>query len=526
MNAMVTASGGTLTFTVPSDSHMHLTLAIKRGWIEAGEIIALLPPQVQRNERMCRKKVKHLVSLFHANNILVLREHVELRPVSRRQGVRPLLVRKKKRGSRVIGEIKQESYDEEDGVDGNSIESLCDKEAEEENLARSTERSVLLDPIVQYRNNMSIFPFLSQEETCQLAIAAQGGDIEARNRIVEGNLKLVHSIAKSYLYTGVPLDDLIQEGNMGLMDAVNKFDPLSEFSFQAQVYWVIKGSIWNSLGNKGSEEIHIPQDVMYLARKIRRTQTQLAQEFGRRPKMEEVVKKVGVTLEEAFETLALAQATITPLDGRDIKGSDEDFSLLDVLVDHMNPRPDTLLEARQGFAATLQILKKFIDFVRSMEISRRDRVLFLHLYGLNGISEQYILEETPDLFGVKRERIRRRIAMICKKLREQGVTMSDSCIQEEVRRIIALERCTGVEARFVRVVFSKFYGMKEVLEPRTFQDVADVFCVHRDQVERIVNLIWEKMRSEDIGMDDHWLEEMVRRIGALEKLTGMIAQFD
>ena len=246
--------------------------------------------------------------------------------------------------------------------------------------------------IRQYLAEIGRFPLLTAEQELQIAKKVANGDHEAQKRLIEANLRLVVSIAKRYNNHGVSLLDLIQEGNMGLIRAAQKFDPIRGFRFSTYATWWIRQAISRALAEY-TRTIHIPVHVVELIYKMKRITRELYQSLGRDPFPEEIARAINLSKERVVELQSMAEAPIS-LDAPIIE--DEQYHLADLLED-----PQAIAPAE---AVTHQVLRDQIS--RALEtLNQRERQIIELRYGLyDGYC--HTLEELSIYFKLTRERIR------------------------------------------------------------------------------------------------------------------------
>jgi RNA polymerase primary sigma factor len=259
------------------------------------------------------------------------------------------------------------------------------------------------DPVRMYLKEIGRVPLLSADEEIELAKRMDQGDEEAKRRLAEANLRLVVSIAKRYVGRGMLFLDLIQEGNLGLIKAVEKFDYNKGFKFSTYATWWIRQAITRAIADQ-ARTIRIPVHMVETINKLIRVSRQLLQELGREPNPEEIAKEMDVSVERVREIMKIAQEPVsleTPI------GEEEDSHLGDFIEDQDAPAP--------AEAASFMLLKEQLEEVLETLTPREEKVLRLR-FGLDD-GRARTLEEVGQHFGVTRERIRQIEAKALRKLR-------------------------------------------------------------------------------------------------------------
>ena len=259
------------------------------------------------------------------------------------------------------------------------------------------------DPVRMYLKEIGKISLLSPEEDMDLSIRVANGDQEAARLLAESNLRLVVSIAKRYVGRGLLFLDLIQEGNIGLMKAVEKFDYDKGYKFSTYATWWIRQAITRALADQ-ARTIRVPVHMVETINKMARIQRQLTLELNREPSEEEIAKKMGVGVEKVREVIKISQDPVsleTPI------GEEEDSHLGDFVPDERNMSPEDF--------TTNEILKEEIKSVLETLQPREQQVLDLRFGLIDGTS--YTLEEVGKKFNVTRERIRQIEAKALRKLR-------------------------------------------------------------------------------------------------------------
>lgn len=259
------------------------------------------------------------------------------------------------------------------------------------------------DPVRMYLKEIGRVPLLNAESEIALAKAVVEGDEEAKKKLTEANLRLVVSIAKRYVGRGMLFLDLIQEGNLGLIKAVEKFDYTKGYKFSTYATWWIRQAITRAIADQ-ARTIRIPVHMVETINKLIRISRQLLQDLGRDPAPEEVAQAMDITVDRVREIMKIAQEPVsleTPI------GEEEDSHLGDFIEDQDAPAP--------ADAASFMLLREQLEDVLETLTEREKRVLRLR-FGLND-GRARTLEEVGQFFGVTRERIRQIEAKALRKLR-------------------------------------------------------------------------------------------------------------
>ncbi len=244
----------------------------------------------------------------------------------------------------------------------------------------------------QYLKEISQYPLIDRDEEVRLAKAIRKGEEDALNKLVRSNLRFVVSVAKKYQNQGVPLSDLINEGNLGLIRAAHKFDETKGIKFISYAVWWIRQAILQALAEQ-SRIVRVPLNRAGALHRIGRRSSALIQELGREPTVEEIAEELEISREEVERTLAISQSHLS-LDAPVTPG--EDNRLLDYLPDQYSPGPED--EAYE------RALKETVEDSLSTLKEREAKILRLY-FGLDD-QEPMTLEEIGALLGITRERVR------------------------------------------------------------------------------------------------------------------------
>ena len=259
------------------------------------------------------------------------------------------------------------------------------------------------DPVRMYLKDIGKIPLLSPEREAEIARLAAAGDKKAKDELIRANLRLVVNIAKKHINKGMFLLDLIQEGNLGLMKAVEKFDYTKGFKFSTYATWWIRQAISRAIADQ-ARTIRIPVHMVETIHKVSRTTRQLLQELGREPSTEEIAERMETTPEKVREIMKIAQDPVsleTPV------GEEEDSHLGDFVEDNETPTPSE--------TASYSLLREQLQNVLATLSEREAEVIRLR-YGL-GNERPLTLEEVGQRFKITRERIRQIEAKALRKLR-------------------------------------------------------------------------------------------------------------
>ena len=302
--------------------------------------------------------------------------------------------------------IESTDFDEVDSDDEFSENEIDDSEVDkllQTDLAKMAESMDVDEPIKMYLREIGQIPLLSFDEETEYAKKVLEGDEEAKQKLIEANLRLVVSIAKKHTNRGLKMLDLIQEGNMGLMKAVEKFEYEKGFKFSTYATWWIRQAITRAIADQG-RTIRIPVHMIETINKIKKESRIILQETGKEPTAEELSKKLELPVDKVKNILEMNQDPIsleTPV------GSEEDSELGDFVEDDkfLNPYD----------ATTRVLLKEQLDEILKT-LNEREEMVLRYRYGLDDGSQK-TLEEVGKIFNVTRERIRQIDVKALRKLR-------------------------------------------------------------------------------------------------------------
>ena len=283
------------------------------------------------------------------------------------------------------------------------IELSYEESKEDEHSQPSESGLTVDDPVKVYLKEIGRVPLLSSDEERDLAIRISEGDVAAKQRLSEANLRLVVSIAKRYLGRGMQFLDLIQEGNLGLIKAVEKFDHTKGFKFSTYATWWIRQAITRAIADQ-ARTIRIPVHMVETINKVKKVQSQLLHQNGHEPTPDEIAEEIEMPVDKVREIMRVAQEPVsleTPI------GEEEDSHLGDFIPDNDAPAP--------ADAASHTMLREQLADVLSTLTPREEKVLRLR-FGLED-GRSRTLEEVGKEFNVTRERIRQIEAKALRKLR-------------------------------------------------------------------------------------------------------------
>ena len=283
------------------------------------------------------------------------------------------------------------------------LENEIEQMMSAEEIEKMQEGLAIDDPVRMYLKEIGQVPLLEAEREHELAEKMMNGDEHAKNMIVQANLRLVVSIAKKHVGKGMAFLDLIQEGNLGLMKAVDKFDYSKGFKFSTYATWWIRQAITRAIADQ-ARTVRIPVHMVETIHKVSRVSRNLLQELGREPTPEEIAEAIGMTPEKVRDTMKYALEPVsleTPI------GEEEDSHLGDFIPDEDSPAPSD--------AASYTLLKEQLNEVLHTLTPREEQVLKLRFGLLDGKTRT--LEEVGKEFDITRERIRQIEAKALRKLR-------------------------------------------------------------------------------------------------------------
>lgn len=311
-------------------------------------------------------------------------------------------------------EILMSGEDEEDELDEDDEgEDEEDEEDDSEDTSSQVDRKKSFDSMKAYLQEIGAVDRLTPEEEIEIGRRAAQGDPEAKEIMINANLRLVVAMARKFLNRGLSYQDLIQEGNIGLMRAVEKFDPDKGFRFSTYATWWIRQSLTRAIADQ-SRDIRIPVHTTEQIYKIKKIQRELFQEFNREPTPEEIAEKIpGMDAVKVTDLLSVSQDTISL---ESPTGDEEDSTLGDFIKDDSIKGPEDVFKS--------EALKDQIDKVLK-ELPEREEAIVRMRFGLDGTGTLKTLDEVGKIYGITKERVRqienkamRRLKMIIKTKEE------------------------------------------------------------------------------------------------------------
>lgn len=314
----------------------------------------------------------------------------------------------------------------------------------------AAESQYVIDILSQYYKEVGKLRLLTAAEEIELTRRIQEeNDLDARNTLVSHNLRFVVWTAKRFIWSGLPLEDLIQEGNIGLITAAEKFDYRKGYRFTTYAGWWVRQSIGRSIQYEGL--IRLPAYIQELRRKILSAVEEIADETNDLPSEEAIAVKLKLSVSTVKKSLHAMKMDIIPLDEgiNSPENGGGPVLLEEALADPNAVNPIITLEATQELLSTCSTISNAFEIMRSKPgYSERNMRIFKTLYGLDSTWEEKTLEEAGKEFGISRERVRQIVAKIWKGLTEAGMDFDYEKLRQHLWRIGELEKLANAAVRF------------------------------------------------------------------------------
>lgn len=427
-----------------------LCAAIERGKITTQEIAMLLPSRAIGNREFFSSLIGQIGQHLRSSRIQIVSsgdevEHKEKFPLTSRSQ-RLALVQPPEGKTFIERRALRRALDDEVPPDRNAIDQpLSEIEAEE------AEGKTLFDSVSQYHLELWRYLLLTVEEERELARRIRDeNDLEARNLLVSHNLRLVSFIAKKYHWSSMPFEDLIQEGNLGLMIAAEKFDYRKGYKFSTYATWWIRQSITRGIQDC-ENVIRLPVHIQELRRKVLVAAAEIAGDTHDFPSDEAIAEKLELPVVMVKKALRVLHLDVVSLD-KAVAGSedsDEGMSLGEAILDPNAADPLTTLEAKQELALVCEAVSAVFEVIKDhSEYSERNTRIFRALYGFDGTQEEKTLEEVGQEFGITRERVRQIVEKIWERLGEVGIELNNEKLRQHLWRIGELEKLANMAVDF------------------------------------------------------------------------------
>lgn len=292
--------------------------------------------------------------------------------------------------------------------------------------------------------------FLKHEHLLELARRWQmHGDYEVRNTIVVHNLRLSMKIASRYMGRGLDYDDLVQEGNIGLMIAAERFEPEKGFHFTTYATWWVRQHMQRAIQNF-KNFVRMPVHTQEALHKILKITCELGMQLQREPMLEEVAAKAGEDVDKVKKILHQLKVPVVSLEelAYSTSSKDSDASLEDITADIAAISPSMALEAKEDLEIAARNIRTFLAAIKALDVSDKQKTAFKMYYGLDGHREDHTLVSIAESsgFGVTRERVRQMNKIVWKKLAEHGIAMDDQKLVTSLKRVHDLENIVSAEA--------------------------------------------------------------------------------
>ena len=431
-----------------------LEAGITRGKVTTGQISLSLPDRVRGDDRLreviISDLLRHMMGLgVEIENGLVPAAKSDTPHNRRRAAHTPAIRGKSVKAKRALVakasvERSRKSAKPKEQVDGDAHLSSTEE--------RDADRHRASDVVAMYCQEAGRYPLLTAEQEIALSKRfREEHDLEARNELISHNLRLVMSIARHFLWSGLPFADLVQYGNQGLMRAAVKYDYRKGFRFTTYATWWIRQCIYRGI-ESGAYAIRYPA---YMHRELQKLHTAIAAIAGdsrELPSPDQIAKEMGVPLAKVMKILeVLKLGRLSSLDA-DMPGSKRDGSTLtlgEVTADSNTPDPMWIVAAREELSRSCKIVEDVVETIpRYFQDGDRNAAIFREMYGVNQSRERMTLGAVGKIHGLTRERIRQVIAEIWRKEVFVRAGLNDESFRTILERIADLEQSTGIAVTF------------------------------------------------------------------------------
>lgn len=440
--------------------------AMEHGCITPQEISGMIPTASVKDRTKLKETIQQITKLLVSINVKIQIEvthththvhkhthEVQQTPKPRKARIKPV-------------ELNPEEEEKLEKLFPKGSEAFSDKEINpepdeipeastiEEDEPTETDVMLAFDDSARvnfYYRRIRQYPLLSSEEEVELAKLTENGDIAARNKFMLHNLRLVLKIARQYINRGLDYDDLVQEGNIGLLTATERFDYRKGFKFSTYAYWWIRQHIARAVMDFGGT-VRMPCHAHETRNKIVRKMGELAAELEREPTVDEISMATGIDIDIIKRTLTYLRFTYQSLDeiieSHHHKSEGSDATYGDSMPDPSAMDPLTFVESREKLQEESESIQILLATLRTLNLPDRNKDVFKAYYSLDGVSEGLTLEDIGLRYGVTRERIRQLNEKVWDELQAAGITMDDADLTVQLNRIDELDKIVGEQTVF------------------------------------------------------------------------------
>ncbi len=430
-----------------------LLMAEERGSITPEEVAALIPKEIAQEAEKLRPTMRWVTQLLSALQVKISIRNIHVKSPDSRSPEVSYSVRPERVIERGPGRPRQAELDVEVEIGEEPGESeMRDIEGtfeEDEALMPIFILKEVIDRPNAYYRAVKNHRFLTGEETLTLSKKWHASqDYGARNQMVVHNLRWVMKIAKRYVNRGLDFDDLVQEGNIGLMTAAERFDPERGFRFLTYATWWIRQGITRAIQNHKSL-IRMPVHRQEFRTRILKAACEVGQELEREPTLEEIAARAEDTVEnvrKAMHDFNIPVVSLEELAYGGGTGEREPATIGDIISDDYTGAADTMLTAKEDLERCSERIRTLLAIIKALHVPEKHKEAFKAYYGLEGNIENHTLETVGAIQNVTRERIRQKIGMVWTSIRESGLNLDDKKLMAELDRIHHLENLVAVEA--------------------------------------------------------------------------------